>query len=244
MSQAIYFSDASFRFLRALARHNDRTWFLGHRDDYARHVQQPMLRLIADLAEPMHHLAPDFVVDPRPVGGSMFRIHRDTRFSHDKRPYKEWASARFLHRSRHERDGDVPCFYLHVEPDASFLGAGIWHPSSTALKRIRSYLVNNPTSWMSATRGPDFSGVYQLGGNRLTRPPQGYDPAHPLIDDLKRKDFIADRAVRNDFFTQSDLIRRTVAYYTPLIPLVDWLCGALDLSFDDSPQQTFPDSAH
>ena len=83
-----YFSDASFKFLRALARHNEKPWFAAHKHQYEEHVRQPFLRLIADLQPDLAQVSAHFRADPRTVGGSLFRIYRDSRFSNDKTPYK------------------------------------------------------------------------------------------------------------------------------------------------------------
>ena len=82
-----YFDTGSFKFLRGLARHNDKAWFESHRQDYEAHVRQPFLRLITDLQPALAAISPHFRADPRTVGGSLFRIYRDARFSNDKSPY-------------------------------------------------------------------------------------------------------------------------------------------------------------
>ena len=95
-----HFSPASLKFLRGLARHNDKAWFEAHRQDYEAHVRQPFLRLITDLQPALAAVSPHFRADPRTVGGSLFRIHRDARFSSDKSPYKPWQGARLFHERR------------------------------------------------------------------------------------------------------------------------------------------------
>ena len=92
-----YFSQASFRFLKDLAAHNDRSWFATRKDRYEAHVREPFLRLIADLAAPLATISPHLRADARKQGGSLFRLHRDTRFANDKTPYKTWAGARLFH---------------------------------------------------------------------------------------------------------------------------------------------------
>ncbi|MDE2148264.1 MAG: DUF2461 domain-containing protein [Gammaproteobacteria bacterium] len=226
-----YFTPASFKFLRALARHNERAWFVAHKADYQRHVRDPFLRLIADLTEPLTRISRHYVADPRPVGGSLFRIHRDTRFARDKRPYKEWAGARFFHRRVREVDGDAPSFYLHLQPGDCFVGGGLWHPQPAALKRVRAYLVNNPASWKQATRSPAFRRAYTLGGTALVRPPQGFAPQHELIADLKRKDFVCTAPLDDAALCRADLLRTIARRFQRVAPLIDWLCGALDLEF-------------
>ena len=99
-SHAQYFSDASFKFLRALAKNNDKAWFAAHKQQYEEHVRQPFLRLLIDLQPDLAAVSPHFRSDPKTVGGSLFRIYRDARFSNDKSPYKAWQGARLYHERR------------------------------------------------------------------------------------------------------------------------------------------------
>ncbi len=142
--QHAWFSPATFRFLHALQRHNNRTWFKAHQDDYEAHVRGPYLQLIADLQLPVAKLSKHYRADPRKVGGSLFRIQRDTRFSGDKAPYKTWAGARIFHERR--REIAAPSFYLHIAPGDCFVGAGLWHPENHTLRNIRSFIVDNPAA--------------------------------------------------------------------------------------------------
>ena len=226
-----YFTPQTFRFLRSLAKNNNREWFQAHKTEFEEHLRNPYQRLIVDLAEPLRKISPHFVADPRPVGGSMFRIHRDTRFAKDKSPYKTWAGAQFFHARRRELLGDAPLFYLHIAPGECFLGAGIWHPQTEALRRVRAYLLGNPASWKKITRGAAFRKVFELGGDSLTRPPAGFDPTHELIDDLKRKDFVCSTNFDERQACAPGFLKFLVGRYKQLAPLNDWLCGALDLDF-------------
>jgi uncharacterized protein (TIGR02453 family) len=178
-----HFRPELFVFLRDLERNNTREWFQANRERYRADVQEPLLAFIAAFATPLGRISRHFVADPRPVGGSMFRIHRDTRFARDKSPYKTHAAAQFRHREG--RDVHAPGFYLHLGPDEVFIGAGLWHPDASTLAGIRAAIVDDGPGWRRASRG------LELGGESLTRPPRGLDPEHPLIDDLKRKDFIS-----------------------------------------------------
>src|SRR5512144_2755782 len=110
MATRPFFTSALFRFLTELRLHNDRDWFERNRERYVRDVRDPMLRFIAELAPTLRKIAPRRVVDPRPAGGSLFRIHRDTRFSHDKTPYKTNVAAHFRHEAG--RDVHGPGLYL------------------------------------------------------------------------------------------------------------------------------------
>lgn len=130
MTATRYFTPASLNFLKELAANNHREWFNAHKKTYETALRDPYLQLIADLAAPLATISPHFVADPRPVGGSLFRLYRDTRFAKDKTPYKTWAGAKFFHERSRELSGDVPVFYLHVEPGSSFVGGGLWHPQA------------------------------------------------------------------------------------------------------------------
>lgn len=189
MPRRVHFTAELFRFLSELADNNTREWFQFNRERYRSEVQEPLLQFIADIAEPLADISPSFLADPRPSGGSMFRIYRDVRFSGDKSPYKTHAAAQFRHRDG--RDAHTPCFYLHLEPDNVFAAAGLWHPPGPALMAVRRAIVDDPDRWRSVTGDRAFVALHTLGGDSLSRAPRSFDPAHPLIEDIKRKDFIS-----------------------------------------------------
>ena len=224
-----YFTPATFRFLRSLDRNNSRDWFHAHKDDYERHVREPYLQLIGDLQAPLAKISAHYRADTRKNGGSLFRIFRDTRFSHNKLPYKPWQGARFFHERRHEIP--APSFYMHIQPGECFAGGGMWHPESDALKHIREFLADNPAAWKRATRSKAFSEHLSLGGESLVRPPRGYDPTHELIDDLKRKDFVASAGFSEELACSAELVPWLVATFKQVAPLVDYLCAAQELEF-------------
>ena len=224
-----YFSDRSFRFLRALARHNNREWFLAHKAEFEEHLRGPFLRLISDLQPDLLAISSHYRADPKPTGGSLFRQHRDTRFANDKTPYKTWAGARFFHER--SKVTEAPSFYLHVQPGECFIGAGLWHPQADAQRRIRQFIHDNPSAWKAAVHSASFRRNFQLGGETLQRPPRGYPADHPLIEDIKRKDFVA-TALLTDEIVLGSRLRQTVAQrFKSLKPMVDYLCAALDLEF-------------
>ena len=224
-----YFSDKTFKFLRALARNNSREWFNDHRKDYEAHLKGPFQRLITDLEPDLLAISPHYRADPRGNGGSLFRIHRDTRFSNDKTPYKTWGGARFFHAR--SKQVPAPSFYLHVQPGNSFLGAGIWHPEPDVQRRIREFLADNPAGWTKAVQAPAFRRRYEMWGESLVRPPRGFPADHPLIEDIKRKDFVASRHLDDEVLLGAGVVGAIEAELVALAPLVDYLCAALDLEF-------------
>ena len=227
---AAYFTPATFRFLRALARHNERAWFHAHRDDYERHVREPFLRLIGDLQPPLAAVSTHYRADPRPAGGSLFRIHRDTRFSGNKAPYKTWQGARLFHERR--REVPAPSFYVHVEPGGCFVGAGLWHPETPTQRRVRQFIVDNPAGWLAATQAPAFRRKFDLDdSDLLVRMPAGFPPDSPLATDLRRRNFVALRVLDDDVATSPRLLSTLSRDLAALAPFVDYLCAALDLEF-------------
>lgn len=224
-----YFTPATFRFLRALARNNSREWFGAHKADYERHLREPFLAFIADMAAPLAKISPHYRADARRHGGSLFRIHRDTRFSNNKLPYKPWQGSRFFHARRHEIP--APSFYLHIQPGDCFAGGGMWHPEPEALKNIRAFLADNPAAWKRATQGKAFREHLTFRGESLSRPPRGFDPSHELIEDLKRKDFAAGENFDDAFASSSELLPWAVESFQRVAPMIDYLCAAQELEF-------------
>lgn len=225
MAATPYFTADTFDFLTDLAANNDRDWFEANRSRYEQHVKAPSLRLIDDFAAPLAEISPHFVATPK----ALFRIHRDTRFSPDKRPYKTHAGIHF----RHARAKDVyaPGYYLHLEPGSVFLGLGIWHPDSATLGAIRERIADKPQAWKKASRGNEFREEFQLEGDRLTRPPKGFAPDHPLVDDLKLKDFIGIKRLTEDFALGPDLPRELAHLWAGGTPLMRFLCDAVGAPF-------------
>jgi uncharacterized protein (TIGR02453 family) len=224
-----YFSAKSFAFLRGLARNNNREWFQLHKGDYEAQVRAPFLRLLADLQPDIATVSLHYRSDPRPVGGSLFRIHRDTRFANDKTPYKTHAGARIYHERF--REVDSPSFYIHVQPGHCFVGAGLWHPESDTRRRIRQFIADNPEAWRKAVHSPAFRRRFELGGESLQRPPRGYPVDHPLIEDLKRQSFVGSTPLADDVVLGPTLRRSVASAIAGLAPLVDYLCASLDIDF-------------
>ena len=227
---ASYFSPATFRFLRALARHNERAWFHAHRADYERHVRDPFLRLVGDLQPALAAVSMQYRADPRPAGGSLFRLHRDTRFSANKAPYKTWQGARLFHVRR--REVAAPSFYVHVEPGGCFVGAGLWRPEPPTQRRVRQFIHHNPAGWRAATRSPAFRRRFALDDSRLlVRMPPGFPADAAFATDLRRRNFVALRRIDDEALCGPRLVPALARDLAVLAPFVDYLCAALDLEF-------------
>ena len=225
-----YFSDASFKFLRALAKNNDKTWFNEHKQQYEDHVRQPFLRLLTDLQPDLAQVSEHFRSDPKTVGGSLFRIYRDARFSNDKSPYKPWQGARLFHERR--KQVAAPSFYVHLQPGQCFVGAGLWHPEPPTQRRVRQFIFDNPGSWKAAAHAPKFRKRYEFESSEvLSRPPRGFPAEFEMIEDLKHRNFVFSRHLEEADMTGPRLRQLLAADLVALGPFVDYLCAALDLGF-------------
>ena len=223
MAETAIFSPELFDFLRQLKRHNNREWFAKNKSRYQQFVLEPALLFIAGFAPHLAKFSPYFLADPRPTRGSLFRIYRDTRFSPDKRPFKTHVGIHFSHTNG--KDAHAPVFYLHLEPEGCFAAAGVWHPDNAALTKIRAAIVARPEQWEKVSQ------KLELEGDSLTRPPRGYDPGHPFIEDIKRKDFVASVSFENEQVCSPKFMRDFTAACKTMLPLVEFTTMGLGLKF-------------
>ena len=225
-----YFTQHSLKFLRGLARNNERAWFLAHKADYEQHVRDPFQRLLSDLQPVLAQVSGHYRSEPKGNGGSLFRIHRDTRFANDKTPYKNWQGARLFHAR--SKQVEAPAFYLHLQPGACFVAAGVWHPQPDTLRRLRHFIVDNPGSWKAAAHATAFRKRFDLDDDEmLTRMPRGFPADFEFADDLRRKNYAAFRSLDDETMTGPRLLRALETDLKGLAPFVDYLCAALDLEF-------------
>ena len=225
-----YFSDKTFKFLRALGRHNDREWFASHKPEYEANLRRPFLRLLTDLQPVLAGVSTHFRADPKGVGGSLFRIHRDTRFSKDKTPYKSWQGARLYHERA--RQVAAPSYYLHIQAGKCFVGGGLWHPETVTQRKVRQFIADNPSGWGLAAHDAAFRQRYTLeSSDMLVRVPAGFPADFQYADDLRHRNFVVTRALQDAVFTGPDLLPILEAELRAMAPFMDYLCAALDLEF-------------
>ena len=214
-------------FLDELAANNNRAWFEANKSRYEALVREPALDFIAAMEGPLAKFAPNFRAEPKKVGGSLMRVFRDTRFSHDKTPYKTNIGIQFRHALG--KDVHAPGFYLHIATDECFFGVGCWHPEPVALGRIRDRIAAKPDAWFAARDDKKFRAQYALVGDSLKRAPQGYALEHVALDDLKRKDFIGLAPLSFAEATAPGLVKLAGARFAAAAPFMQFLCAAMDL---------------
>ncbi len=224
------FSPAFFKFFSELAHNNDRAWFEENKPRYKSDVLEPLRDFVEAMGPGLHKVSKHFIADPRANGGSIFRIYRDVRFSHDKRPYKEHAACQFRHRLG--RDAHSPTFYVHLAPGNVFFGGGIWMPQPDTLLTIREAIRDKPKAWDKVLEDKRFGEAFGgVSGDGLTRPPRGFSADDPHIEDIKRKSYFAmcgssQRAAQSKTFV--DEVEEAFAASTPMMA---FLAKALGVPF-------------
>ena len=223
------FSEDTFSFLRRLAENNNREWFAEHKHEYEALVREPAFSFIETIAPELQKVSPHFLAKASKMGGSLMRVYRDVRFSKNKLPYKTNVGIQF----RHERGKDVhaPGFYVHIEPSEVFVGIGLWHPDAVALNAIRNHIDTYPESWSGSISDEKFRKFFSFAGESLKRAPKGYPLDHPMIEDLKRKDFIVLSQLAPELCFEDDFAEIVMGYFKLATPLMQELCRAVRVPF-------------
>ena len=222
-----------FDFFEELSRNNERAWFTENKARYEAQVLAPLSAFVEAMAPCLDKISPHYVADPRPRGGSIFRIHRDMRFARGGKPHKENAGVHFRHEAG--KDAHAPGFYVHIETGRIFFGGGIWKPPAPELKKIRERIATRTKDW-SAVIGDralkrTFGGVGGVDGEALTRPPRGFDPEHPHIEDIKRKTYFLIREAEPALAQSPKFLGEVEKAFKAATPMMRFICKALDVRF-------------
>jgi uncharacterized protein (TIGR02453 family) len=226
------FRPAARTFLRGLRRNNNREWFLANRDRYEADVRGPMVALIEELDVQLAAIAPEIVGDPK---RSLFRIHRDVRFSNDKSPYKTNAACWLYHMDAGRgvggdaAHGGAGC-YFDIGPDEAWAGGGMWMPPRPTLARIRERIDEEHASLTKILRDRALRPYGGLSREAmLTRMPRGFDVDHPAAELLRHQSFTMGRQLPDKDLFGARLPDVLAREFARLVPLVRWLNGALGL---------------
>ena len=222
MPSKSYFTPEVFEFLVRLKRNNRREWFLKNKAKYEQVIKEPCVRFVCDAALPLHEISSNLRSDPK---SSLFRIYRDIRFSNDKRPYKTHVGMQFS-LSTGSKDVHAPGYYLHLEPGGCFVCGGIWQPDRIPLLRIREAIVAKPEEWKKVTKGLVLSDE-----DKLSRPPKGFPGEHPLVNDLKRKSFIALIDLSEGQICGPKFMNEFTKASKKMAPLVEFLAKAVEVKW-------------
>jgi uncharacterized protein (TIGR02453 family) len=230
-TEFVGFRAQALEFLRRLVRNNRRDWFERNRAVYETEVRGPLRALVEEMDVRLARLAPELVGHPK---HSIFRIHRDVRFSADKSPYKTNAACQFYHRDAGRGAGQDAVgagagLYFQLAPDDCFVAGGILMPARPALDRIREALAERCDGLEAVVGDKTFQRKFGRLSEEamLKRLPRGYQPGHPAERWLRYCSFTAYRPMSTKEVLSPRLPAILERDFAALVPLVRWLNGAL-----------------
>jgi uncharacterized protein (TIGR02453 family) len=214
-----YFHPEALKFLRSLAKHNDREWFQPRKPQFEAELKEPMLAVIRKVTNAMLDFAPGFV---RPAEKSLFRIYRDTRFASDKRPYKTHVAAWWSHQGLAKTSGAG--FYFHVSAKEVVIAAGAYMPEKDQLAQIRHWLLDHHAEFRKLLQGAAVRKAFaEFEGNALTRPPKGFPADHPGMDLIRCKQWGLAATLPAEAALKPDLAATIIRHFKIATPVVDAL---------------------
>jgi uncharacterized protein (TIGR02453 family) len=212
-----YFTPEGLRFLRGLARNNNRDWFNARKPVYEAQIKRPILAVIETVTGAMMDFAPGHVRAPESI---MMRIYRDTRFSNNKLPYKPHASAWWVHDGLAKTSGAG--FYLHVSGKQVEIAAGAFMPDTEQLLAIRRFLTEHHLEYrkLAQARGLRRLLVDEESGEPLSRSPKGFPAEHPAAALYRQKRWGFSASLEPEMATAADFAKVVASYFRAAAPLV------------------------
>ena len=214
-----HFNSDAIKFLRGLARNNDREWFGARKAVYESELKAPMLALIEEINNDLVDFAPEHI---RPAQKCMFRIYRDTRFSADKTPYKKHISAWFARQGLEKKSGGG--FYFHLSGKELIVAAGVYMPEREQLLAIRNHLLEHHAEYRRLFKVRKLQQLMgEFDGLRLSRPPKGFPKDHPAIDLIACRQWGVSTTLPAEIALQPTLKKEIVSRFRAAAPLIEFL---------------------
>lgn len=215
------FPKSGIDFLKRLKKNNSREWFQKHKTEYEENVKFPMQCLIAGLRDRLRDEIPELDFNPK---RSIFRIHRDVRFSKNKAPYKTNIAASFELKGK-KKTTDTPGLYVGIEPGSVFVGGGMYMPGGEQLKAIRKAIVEHPDEFLAVVEDKRFKRTFGgIMGENLQKAPLGFPKDHPMIEHLKHKQWFVGKEWESESVCYTKKFEKTTAdILLETMPLVRWL---------------------
>ena len=222
----VHFNPESMKFLRGLAKNNDRDWFNARKPIYERELKAPMLALIDEINHAMAEFAPDHIRDPKKI---MMRIYRDTRFAKDKRPYKRQVSAWWAKRGMEKTSGGG--FYFHVSPKEMLVSIGVYMPEREQLRAIREWMSENHIAYRAMVKKilkQRGAGMTDIESNALTRMPKGFASDHAADELLRARNWGVHAYLPAEAALKPNFSREIARRFQLAAPLIEALNGAIE----------------
>ena len=215
---------AALDFLSELQQNNDRTWFTENKKRFEK--QQEAIKAF------FQEINSEFAAQDSIEKMQIHRIYRDVRFSKDKTPYKNNFSVSFDRTKPHLRGG----YYLHIQPNASFVGGGFWEPNAEDLKRIRKEFELSDTEIRSIISEENFIKTFgTLQGAELKTAPKDFDKTHPAIDLIRKKQYIVYRRFTDEAVLDKNFKDEVLHTFSAMRPFFDYMSDVLGTNLNGEP---------
>jgi uncharacterized protein (TIGR02453 family) len=225
-----HFTPEALKFLRGLARHNDRTWFDPRKPIFERELKAPMLALIEDINHALADFAPEHI---RPPHKALFRIYRDTRFDKSRgtpeKPYKDHLGAWWVRTGLEKTSGAG--FYIHISAKEVAIAAGMYMPAPEQLLAVRRHLLDHHEELRTLLANRKLRAVMQeFEGHKLTRPPRGFPADTPALDLILCRQWGLSARLPAEAATQPGLLREITSRFALAAPVIEFLNRPIVLS--------------
>jgi uncharacterized protein (TIGR02453 family) len=213
------FSPDALSFLRSLKRNNRREWFQPRKEQYEQLIKMPMLEFVGQLNAAFARFAPSYVTDPQ---RSVFRIYRDTRFSHDKTPYKTHIAAIFPRNGAERMRG--ACFYFHFTEKELLAFGGVYQPDRDELLAYRGLIAEHHTELEKILSDKKLRRtVGHLQGEQLSRMPKGFAPDHPAESLMRQRQWYLEAILDSKVLATARLLPLIASSFEVMTPFVEFL---------------------
>lgn len=211
---------STFEFLSDLKVNNNREWFTENKNRY----QKEHEIVIAFADDVLNKMKAYDEIETTSGKKSLQRIYRDTRFSKDKTPYKQYWGGGLKRATKQLRGG----YYFHIEEGNSFVGGGFWGPNADDLKLIRQQLAVDEESLREIISNPSFQSVFgELLGEQLKTAPKGFPKDHSAIDLLRYKQFLIKHDFSDEEVLADDFPEKVVEVFRAMRPFFDLMSSFL-----------------
>lgn len=215
MSQTVITKN-TFDFLNDLKRNNNRDWF----EDHKKRFKSQQTEVKEFFQQVMEKLNGHDKIEKL----KMFRIYRDIRFSKDKTPYKFNFSASYTRMGAERRGG----YYVHIQPEGSFIATGFWNPENEDLYRIRKEFEVDAIELRRIMENHDLQKIWgSLEGEELKTAPKGFDKDDPNIDLIRRKQYIFMRRFKDQEVMSPDFLEKVNESFRAIRPFFDLMSNIL-----------------
>lgn len=218
-------------FFRRLSANNDRDWFDAHRREWT-HVKALAGKLTEELIDGIASFDPS--VRGLRVQDCTYRIARDTRFSNDKSPYKNWLG---IFVAPHGKKSGYAGYYLHIAPEGDrlvgehMLISGIYCPDATLLRSVREEILDNGAEFAKAIR--TAKGFRLNTDNKLKRVPLGFPADSEHAELLKHKDWCVEKKIDEKFLLAEDFVQRAVGEFRKTHDFIQIINRAVQYAYEE-----------